>query len=462
MTLAALAVLCLRLQKKTVMMFFALPLLLFQPIWLYLARMPTSEMLQLFLVISAGIMMTFRNQSWKAVWLLGIIFMAAVINRYTFLPFGALFILIMTGADLESVDRRRILRDDLTLTLLLLGGVAVDHVTAEITILRLRDIVPSMQCSAIIFILAALLVDSLACRENLRMFMLHFYNTAVRLGGLVFPAALALLWFHAPADLLAETTSNLQHLTPYLGKPVMLLALAGTIGAVCLCREPGSRLKTLLAFLLLATVVIMFNKHIKNLYPWATRRFLVYTVLLCVLAAAGMLANLWQWKRHPATGPALALILCLFALGWNTPQSLAAWRNTEYNGVRSAIAEIAERTDPEDIIVADHPWWGTPLTFIHGRQVLNGKRLWEAGDINHLRLGLRTLKAFHERGHRIRFLTSTGDGLQAYPFVPLKTRLDWTSEPLEYSTIIQHRSATGFEMAKKKKIFRLYTWEPPR
>jgi hypothetical protein len=84
-------------------------LLATQPIWIYHWNVPTSEMLDLCLMLGIGLVLDHRTASRPLAVLNGLLFMAAVLNRLAFLPFGGCLMALCAWRDLGDPDRRRVL-----------------------------------------------------------------------------------------------------------------------------------------------------------------------------------------------------------------------------------------------------------------------------------------------------------------------------------------------------------------
>jgi len=457
--LLAFAALCLAFRRNTPFMLIALCLLVTQPTWQYLLHLPTSEMLQFFLLSSALTLLALSHRR-REVILAALCLFAAVINRLTFLPLGMLLLLILACENTLSTDKNSHLKIGLPAAILV-AGTLVNTLTAQATINRLTDLVfwIILVSSALGFL--TIIIQIIARKPGWHPYVARIYSTCFRFAAIVIPIILILLWFRPFISIFDEAHSNLRHLTPYFSPILLILSLVGITSALYFTENKPSTWRGYLLFLFMVTSILIYHKHIKNLYPWATRRFFVYTVPLCALAGAYTLNNVWNIQKYRFMARTASMALLLVVIGSSARRSYSAWTNTEYNGSISALTEVAQHISDEDIIIADHPWWGTPLTFIFNKQVLNGRRIWTNNDQETTLAIKSTLKRLHDTGKTIRFLTSTDDQMSIYAPELQTVTLDWESDPYHYQTIIQHRSATGFESHDKSKTFRLYTWSPP-
>lgn len=214
---------------------------------------------------------------------------------------------------------------------------------------------------------------------------------------------------------------NVKSLWPYFGWPLLTLSTVG-IGLIF----SGKRKRfaahgcmEFIACLVAITCLLAVYKHVQNWYPWATKRFLPCTVPLLAMLACYPLYRLWIQKRN--SGKIAALLLLLGALGISARQSWRAWSHTEYNGVSSVLARIADQIDERDIVVADHFWWGTPSPLYYGKQVLNGEPLWRYRDSGRMQIAMNHLAKQHRTGQKIWFLTSSPKRIDIFP-VKLKSK----------------------------------------
>lgn len=141
------------------------------------------------------------------------------------------------------------------------------------------------------------------------------------------------------------------------------------------------------------------------------------------------------------------------------PQARRAWICASYDGAAAQLAEVAERVDPGDVIVADHFRWGMPLSFIAGRQVLNGERIWSAADPETVRAAVEYLEEHRRRGARVWLLTTTDEGVLVYPRA-MRSGAEpaWTGS-FHYVETLQHPRASEFRLRVKEAHFALRPWE---
>jgi hypothetical protein len=216
-----------------------------------------------------------------------------------------------------------------------------------------------------------------------------------------------------------------------------------------------------LLFLLGAALIVLIKKWAVDLYPWASRRYLVNAVPLLAILAATPMALLWQRRPRATRHKALALALLFVVLASNAKRSWHAFSRVETHGALAVLDDAAAHMAPSDIVVVDDPRWGMPLHLIFGMNILNGKHMWTRKDADQMTLGLNALKRLGESGKRIRFLTTTPVlALDIYPVALEQVTLDWTSAESVLEAIHHSSRAHDFKLREKRNVLRLFTWRP--
>ncbi len=441
---------------------FATLVLLAQPIWLYHAHVPVSEMLHLLLVIGIGLLLPHRhrNAAW-ALWL-ALLILGLVLNRFSFLPFGGMLILGLAWLDLDRERRGRVWSERGLQWAALALGVWLDQWTSPASIQGWsKNAIPVMAAVVGSTAVMAAGLDSAgsfaAARQRLSTIPPW---TRVAVGWLC-AIAVVVLYLLGKWGEQTHESDNLYRLLPYLGPVAVGCAGAGLF----LVTHRGERVKRTLGLFLLflfgMAFIVLIKKWAKDLYPWATRRYLTCMVPLVALLAAYPMACLWQLRRRPLVGRLAALALVAVLLTGGAKRSWHAWSRAETHGIRRVLDRVADRIDANDIVVVDTPTWGTPLKFIYGKEVLNGKHMWRRKNAAQMQVGLDALKRLHDTGHRIRFLTTTRTlGMDIYPVDVEPVTLDWQSEESVLEEINHSSRADDFEVREKRNVFRLFTWHP--
>ncbi len=446
--------------RRSLAVFSTLALIL-QPIWLYHLHIPTSEMLQLFLLCGIGFLVAFRSTERDVSSLLATLLLLAEMNRFSFLPFGGLLILLLAWLDLQRENRRGLVGERLLQIAVLGIGAGIDWLLNPITIGRLGRPALLLVTGFGVLAISAVVVDIAGREPELRRMGSRLFNRWA------LPAAIAALAVVGAVSLLLDhrwigpIRYNTLRLIPYVGLVAALMAAAGG-GWLAIRRNPEwATIKTWCLFLLAATAISLFNPQIALLWPWATRRYLEFTVPLVAIGIGALLHAFWNsGGRAATTFRLLAVFLFSFLLYSTHRQSRAAWSATEFNGASSMLAAIANQVGVNDVVVADHFRWGTPLRFIYGKSVVNGELYYAGqGDPVKMKQALDALRQLRASGKRIRFLTSTERELGVYPIPVAPVSKDWTGAPLTYREVAHHPRGSTFPMKEKTKVFNLFTWK---
>jgi hypothetical protein len=183
-------------------------------------------------------------------------------------------------------------------------------------------------------------------------------------------------------------------------------------------------------------------------------------VPMAALLAGGALAFLWQTRgRWARAGQGLALVLAVLMVLAPHERLLRAFDLTEYDGVSAALAPVARQLGPADIVLVDHPWWGMPLAFIYGKNVLNGAGLWEypPAVATNLAVAAPALQRLVRSGSRVRLVTSSEDGIGIYPSGIGPASLDYESPSVTFRVVTHASRATRLAGETRTFRFRVYT-----
>lgn len=461
LTLPVFFALARRLHPARPYAWMALALLLLQPMWLYHLHFPTSEMLQLLLLCGIGLLLPDRHARPVFPWLLAGLLGLAMLNRFSFLPFGALLVCVLAWLDLPRAARIRVAGERILQIGALVLGAICDALTQPTTLGRLERQMPELLMTFAFLVIIALALDILAFHPQLRRGLPAFLERGAWLAGLAAFGLLAAASFGSADEALSGFRWSCGLVLHFGGWAAVALALAGALLMALRGGGAPAGLKAWALFLLAATSVTMLLPEIARLLPWATRRYVEFTVPLLALLGALPVARLWAAGRFRRAGRTLALLLLAAVLGGNARGAWHAWRMTEYNGLSAVLAEAARRIGPGDVVVADHFRWGTPLCFLYDRQVVNGELFFADRHPDRMQNALRVLARMAREGHPVRFLTSTEAGLRIFPVPVAPARLDWESAPWTMRETVHSPRAIALEQREKSKRFRLYTWTPP-
>ncbi len=425
-------------------------ILVTHPLLLYHAHTPASELLELVLVGGLLLLRTTPDGMSRTVgtaWLLT----AAAANRTSFALFGALFLLLLAVLELSRPDRRRVLFEHALLVVALAVGAASHHVVTPVAVAKLQHVLPRLEWTSCVLALFALLVDVAAGWPAVRQRLVALLPAIVRWSVVVGFGALVWLAFRAEPEL----AKRLDATAAYFGPALLALAGAGVLLAVWRGVDEPVRLPLL--WTLAVTLIVARNPHVAELYPWATKRFLPFSLPLVAVGAA-VLVQSAACAGRVVRWSVLALTAAVIFM--QLPRGLSAWRAASYDGMPAQLAEVAAQLTGADGVMADHFLWGAPLALTWGCPVVNGEKLWREPEAAATRGVWDRVRALRDQGREILVLTSTDDGPEVWGSNAPPMYLRWSGPPVRYRETLQHRSGREFATREKQRIFRIYTLSP--
>ena len=450
--------------KRPSLALFSTLFLVTHPLWLYHLHLPVTEVLQLFLVGGIGLLVPYRARGRATPWVLGLAVFAAVLNRFSFLPFGGVLMLGVAILDRSREDRLRVLYERSVLLGAIVAGAAFDMLGCSVTMLRMAVITDKLVAVAGASIAAAILLDAtVAICPKLRHAGSRLLQWLSRAGVVLVLAGIGGVWFFCRTGGSGRCSATMHGVAPYLG---LFLAGAACLGALHLFwteadREERIRPGVVYLFVI-AAITTVGGGFIADLYPWATRRHLVYAVPCITILAGHLMSILWGAGARRRLWRGVAVGLATLLVATNAKRSWHAWDRTEYNGLSAILQQVAEQIDDHDVVVCDHPWWATALSLTYGKTVLNAREFYESKSSDTMKKGMAVLARLKASEKRIRFLTSTRTAaLSVYPEPISGAKLDWESGEVAFMEFIHHRSADDFEMQERRHAFRLFTWYGP-
>ncbi len=423
------------------------------PVFLYHSHVPVTEMLELFLMLLLGLALWAKVAERLRAGLVAFVFFAAILNRFSFAPMAAILLVLLAVGRRLAGERTEALRMVWAGAAAIALATGVDLWVAPASMLG-WSVGPALFKLTGAACVLALAVAGIPLSERLLAWGRGFASRV--LPWLVAALCLLALAYGAKVGLVErpeKNQDNLIRLMPFFGAGWGILALAGLCSLPALRAMPG-RFHVLPGFLLVLTALLLYDKNIQDLYPWALRRYLPQTLpLLMILAGVAVEQAACLFKGRRAAW-ALALILPLAAAAPSLRASRDAFRRIEFQNLDARIAEVAAQVGDEAIVVSDDPRWGTPLALLHGRRVVNGKKLWDDKTGEVWRVSLAHLHGARAKGP-VYFFTSLENGLAIYPELP-PHRLVWEGAPFAMDRIDHHPRAKGFSASPMSRRFRLY------
>lgn len=427
--------------------------LLLQPVFLYHTHTPSSELLELALVGGLCLAPWWGPTSRIRTGLTALLLLAAAANRTSFALFGAVYLVLLALVDAARPERRAVWLEHVILVVALAAGAACHHLFTPVAVLKLTHVLPGLERTAGALLGLVLLVDGVTSWPRGQRVVRAVAGPALR--GALGLGVLLLLGLAAWPG--TDSAAHARVMLSYFGGPVVGLAMLGVV-LVALFGADARRLLPLL-WCLVVTLVVVRHQHVADLYPWATKRYLAFTVPLLALGCAALVQAFPRTPRGTRGWPVLAVAV---ACGLNFPRSLEAWRATSYDGMPAVLQRVAAQLSGVDGVVADHFLWATPLALTWGCPVVNGEALVREPSSAATHVVWQRLTELAQSGQRICILTTTDVGPAKWGTAAPPMTLVWTSGPVIYRETFHHRSARGFSTVEKHREFRLYELTPGR
>jgi hypothetical protein len=426
-------------------------LFLTQPILLYHMHTPCSEMMELMLMT----MILLWFSGFSSLLLFPVIILACL-NRPEFIISAALLGILISTGRWPQLNFKSSLRAVISV----FSGIGVAIIfynTIGIqSLVKISRIFTILQWGTAFCLLIACSILSV------RFWKLPFINPFLRkyalIAGLLLPSIGFLIATNINPRKL-EICDVIPHLIGYVGWPMSILAIVGLIiWIVKIVRNNKvSPLDVVLLLYLFSMALPLGYKHIADIYPWATKRFLPMLPLLISLFVTSLL---WKIKNKTQYGQLIVISFLLLSLSWNIKNTVNAWSHVEYIGLYKKLSILTEQITDNDIVISDHFLWATPLTLCFDRQVLNGVQLWNNPSSEEITAARNFLYSMHSKRHRILLLTSTEAGIDIFPDFLHNAQSIMSPIDYSYNLIAHHRNSNGFNTSRKYSQFLLSEWVP--
>jgi hypothetical protein len=445
------------------------------PLWWYQLAIPTSEHLQMLLLMAAmALYVDASHQETRRPWALGLILFMIVTNRFSFPALCAVILPVAAIAESLGQKAGRTQRIGFCIAALALG-VLWDLNFATRTIMRLQE-----KDNALFLILVPFAVGSLIAlfvtRLPVAKWRPNWLNALTAYGCAALAAVLGVLCFAYMNPALHKVLSDFCHASGETGallhRVLHVSSFSGAYGiafamlsaaVLCVRRSEESRvLRFVVCALCAALALLIINPEVANLYPWALRRYVVYVLILVALLGGYGLSCLLETKREGGLNHARAALMgsVLVLLILPTVQVYrGALQVGDYVGLPPMLATIDAAIPDEAIVVVDDARWGTPLALMYGHDVINGGILWNINNAPDAEAMMQVLRRVAGKTQRtVVWLTSTEKGLGLYEhvaFVDPEMTDDFGT--FVYDTVIHSRRADHFANAEHTRLFKLFS-----
>lgn len=423
------------------------------PISIFQFHFPTSEGLQAVLVAGLGILLPRRRRAAIGFGLIPLLLAAGVLNRFSFLPFAAVYLAACTWVDAGDEE------DPARTRALGMGCIAIalactfDFLCCEVSLRRLDELVPMLMVPAIVLLVLCLVLSL----PGVRVPRALTSSAAPLIAGAALLALTLAIDLAVPSIKHLGTMANLGRVLPYLGAgPILLAAAGGLVFIAARGKHLSTDMAAWIGFLGLVSILTFAMAAIAPLVPWSLRRHSIYTLFLVATLGGAVISMIMALSIRHAKWAGVAILAIV--LGSQARLLRDAWTQTDLDGLTEALADVNAQLAPDDIVIADHFRWGTPLRLIWNRPVINGEPFWREGAGDRWLNAQITLDRWEASGYRVLLLASTDAGAGRFgpdyaDAVPI-----YGPRSVMLSDLIHRSEATGFVRRKRSKHFALYTW----
>ena len=426
-------------------------MLLIQPIVIYHMHTPCSEMMELMLV--TALMVVIAKQ--KIAWLFPLILLACLNRPGFILPAGVL-VLLLSFSDQNRISRRPRLLAMIYVAAGLICSLIYYHTVGAESVIKISRAFMLLELGAVTFLVLSFIIYFIRRLKIAEKIGLSLWSTVV---GVALPFVIFIISVIMNPRGISESLSVGAHLMEYTGWPLSLLATVGLVAwLIRIVKAKKISLFDLVIILSMAAFALPAGyKHAADLYPWATKRFLSSLPLLVALCSVDIL---WRVAKKGIKWRILATVLLVVVIGGNAKSMLYAWTRVEYQGLRKVVSQLADQIEKDDLVVADHFLWATPLALSFDRQALNGERLWADSSLEQRSATYDFLRSWHNSGHRVLLLTSTEAATAIFPSEFRSDRAICSPINYSYQTISHHKNSKSFSIKQKHAEFLLSEWIP--
>ena len=447
----------------------------FSPIWWYHQAIPSSELPQL---VWLSLAMTFyldsvdAGRKWPV--LVPLALLAGTANRFDFPVFAGLFLVLAAWAEAGAKTPRRGCRTFVCFLALGIGLIFdVYHASDAVWRLQAKDQV--LLVVLLPFVLAAVLAGWLLAGRWSEPWISRVQRAAWILGraaavGLLAASALAALalWM----DPLAKTVAGIPvvgdvwlryfRIVPFQGAGWCVAVSLGAVGMAGWGHGIPYRWRLATIGLGVALFFLLLHGGIAPIYPWALRRYVVFLVPFMALTMALLVHGAWAaWQAGRRVLSVALVALLAMAFGDGIRNAWPAARVGDYKELGKALHGLAAQIGSTVVVVADDPRWGTPLLMAYGKNVLNGKALWENPDETYRREYMLLLERLNgHAGLRILWLTSTKAGISLYRLVPDDFVSFGRAEDFACRMVVHGSRADHFAVRTDQRSLALHEWRP--
>ena len=343
--------------------------LILQPLFWYHAHVPLPEMLE-FAIIGGILLMRFEARlsvSFR-IFMSAALMLVGVMNRISFAPLGALCLLVFTWADRECAADRTTALGALLGIAALCAGVTIDLRIAAANA-RLDHIWPVLWIVTMVG--CGLTMMLLMVQGRLTGFVSNLFDRWIP-------------WLIVGACLIVTGWAGGAGRVPLVANITAMIPFTGACAVVLLCvavfwmirPRSSNRNETVIRYLVAAMsgmiMLLLMNKWVADIYPWATRRYFLPFMLLYALAAGSSATVVKHRLSRWAASAVVALVVACIAVN-NLPLCRRAFQAVEYDGLAGYVNALAGMVgrDRAAVVIVDDVRLATPLRCVTGCDVFD-------------------------------------------------------------------------------------------
>jgi hypothetical protein len=427
--------------------------LLLHSLFLYHIKLPTTEVLQMTLFFGFVLINSWKTNLFFSVFS-GLIFFCTVTNRASFIGFGSIYLFFVCFAKSATTVK---MRDNFLFLAFsvtgLVGGLIYDIIYCGNTVVKLSYVFDKLLIVSIVSVFASIVVIS--CSKFVKIYsekiLLFFEN---RKNGYIFASILmvvtvvVMLVVYSTSDYLGH---QIKMLISYFGFIPLIFAFGG-IYFMLFDPKVNLYVKVTVIFLILISVITFANQYVANLYPWAARRYVTYTLPLLILSAIYLPYILWSKNT---TVFKVMSVLCLLAICVPQMKTVSkVFMESEYRGVANQLETLNSQIKDKAVILVDDHRFATPLMYVYGHKVIDNKLLVSrVKDAKSAKQYYDLLKKIKESGNTLYFLnTSHGANAPSMPFDISNSNV-WNASEFETTEVVHGKDQKTFE-------YKYLTFEP--
>lgn len=451
----------------------SLGFLMLSPMWWYHQGVPTSELLQLFLLIGIMIEYLRARKTLSGNWLLLLLAFGLTVNRFSAPPFIAILLFFAGIGDAWSGKGQKFSQRWLAVGFGCIIGMLWIVGFYPLTIFRLEE--KDAALSIVVWTFVVIYLGAGVCFRFIPKAWAHPIRKVLLIVMLLLGVGSVMMAIPACYNRIMHALSSIPLLFSSMHRYTRLIAYHGiffwglvVVGLVITFAQQNRGKTQFLPFVLSGLLAICFlllvHPGIAPFYPWTLRRYIVYMIPL--LALSQSIVMLWACKdwhisRGMRAGKVLVIVFGVLAIMQGGRFSHEAIAASDYDGILDFLDQVESELQPDDIVIADDARWATPLLLVSGYNAFDGGIIWQNRDSEARKVQIEAiLYAGEKLGKRVIWMTSTDEGMDLYDqdWITSNMRQIGNNIDFTYPTVIHSSGATVYLSRENEQTFRFWTF----